>query len=111
VGPAYQDSGHVFTREDGVPYSPDYVTRAFRKAVAAADLPRMRLHDLRHTWASLALAAGVNPKVVSERLGHATVGFTLDTYSHVLPGLQKDAAERVAVAIGLQSGVPPKRRR
>jgi integrase len=58
-----------------------------------------RLHDLRHTWASLALAAGVNPKVVSERLGHATVSFTLDTYSHVMPGLQEDAAARVAALL------------
>ncbi len=95
--------GARLRREDGVPYAPDYVTRAFREAVARAGLPRIRLHDLRHTWASLALAAGVNPKVVSERLGHATVSFTLDTYSHVMPGLQEDAAERVAVAIGSQS--------
>jgi integrase len=98
-GPAYRDSGDVFCREDGVPYAPDYVTRAFREAVARAALPRIRLHDLRHTWASLALAAGVNPKVVSERLGHATVSFTLDTYSHVMPGLQEDAATRVAALI------------
>jgi hypothetical protein len=56
-------------------------------------LPRIRLHDLRHGWASLALAAGVNPKVVSERLGHATVAFPLDTYSHVAPGLQEDGRQ------------------
>jgi integrase len=100
-GPAYQDSGLVFVREDGVPYSPDYVTRAFRKAVARAGAPKIRLHDLRHTWASLALTAGINPKVVSERLGHATVSFTLDTYSHVMPGLQEDAAAKVAALIKL----------
>jgi integrase len=58
-------------------------------------------------WACLALQASVNPKVVSERLGHASVGFTLDRYSHVMPGLQEDAAERVAFAIGLQSGPHP----
>ena len=62
-------------------------------------LPRIRLHDLRHTWASLALATSVNPKVVSERLGHATVSFTLDTYSHVMAGLQEDAAARVAALL------------
>jgi len=89
----------VFCREDGTPYAPDYITRAFRDAVKRAEVPRIRLHDLRHTWASLALAASVNPKVVSERLGHATVSFTLDTYSHVLPGVQEDAAERVAALI------------
>jgi integrase len=71
----------VFCREDGVPYAPDYVTRAFREAAKAASLPRIRLHDLHHTWASLALAAGINPNVVSERLGHATVAFTLDIFS------------------------------
>jgi integrase len=98
-GAAYADGGYVFCREDGMPYSPDYVTRAFRKAVKRAGVPRIRLHDLRHTWASLALAAGVNPKVVSERLGHATVSFTLDTYSHVMPGLQEDAAARVAALL------------
>lgn len=106
-GPAYQDGDFVFCREDGVPYSPDYITRAFREAVARVGVARIRLHDLRHGWASMALQAGVNPKVVSERLGHATVAFTLDTYSHVAPGLQEDAAERVAFAIGLQSGRRP----
>ena len=56
----------------------------------------MTLHGLRHTWASLALQAGINPKVVSERLGHTTVSFTLDTYWHVMPGMKEDAAARVA---------------
>jgi integrase len=107
LGPSYQEEGYTFCRQDGVHYSPTYITRAFREAVARTDLPRIRLHDLRHSWASLALAAGINPKVVSERLGHATVGFTLDVYSHVAPGLQEDAAERVAFAIGLQSGPRP----
>jgi integrase len=67
--------------------------------VTELDLPRVTLHGLRHTWASLALQAGVNPKVVSERLGHATVAFTLDTYSHVMPGIQEDAAARVAALL------------
>ncbi len=57
-------------------------------------MPGVRLHDLRHTYASLMLQAGVHPKVVSERLGHAGVSITLDTYSHVLPGVQEEAAER-----------------
>ena len=61
----------------------------------AAGLPRVRFHDLRHTHASLLLALGVHPKVVSERLGHATVGITLDTYSHVLPTLQEEAARHL----------------
>jgi integrase len=66
------------------------------RQVAELDVTRITLHGLRHSWASLALQAGVHPKVVSERLGHATVSFTLDTYSHVMPGMQEDAAARVA---------------
>jgi len=59
-----------------------------------ARLPHIRFHDLRHTHATLLLKGGVHPKIVSERLGHANIGITLDTYSHVLPGLQERAAER-----------------
>ena len=99
LGPAYEASGYVFTWEDGRPLHPDYVSAAFRRAVARLDVQTVRLHDLRHTWASLALGAGVNPKIVSERLGHATVGFTLDVYSHVMPGLQEDAAATVAALV------------
>jgi integrase len=95
-GPGYQNSDLVFTREDGSPPHPERISVMFQSHQAAAGLPRIRLHDLRHTWASLALAAGVSPKVASERLGHASVGFTLDTYSHVIPGLQRDAAQTVA---------------
>ena len=59
-------------------------------------VPRIRVHDLRHTYATLALAAGVHPKIVSERLGHSSVAFTLDVYSHVIPVLEEEAASRVA---------------
>lgn len=59
-------------------------------------LPRITLHGLRHTWATLALRAGVHPKVVQERLGHSTIGVTLNIYSHVSVGMQRDAAEKVA---------------
>ena len=58
-------------------------------------LPRLRFHDLRHTHATVLLGAGVNVKVVSERLGHASVAFTLDTYAHVMPGMQESAAEEL----------------
>ena len=96
-GPAYQGSDDfVFCREDGSPLHPDDVSKRFSAAVAAIDMPRITLHGLRHTWASLALQAGVSPKVVSERLGHASVSFTLDVYSHVMPGMQEDAAAKVA---------------
>jgi integrase len=86
----------VFTRDDGQALHPQSVSRAFERAVAAAKLPKIRLHDLRHTHATLALAAGIHPKVVSERLGHATVSITLDTYSHAIPATQEEAAARIA---------------
>ena len=71
----------------------------FDARVKAAGVPRIRLHDLRHTHASIALAAGIHPKIVSERLGHATVSITLDTYSHSIPALQEEAAERIAALV------------
>ena len=75
---------------------PDWVSREFRLVLATTDLPRIRLNDLRHTHATLSLKAGIHPKVVSERLGHTTVGITLDLYSHVTPGIARDAADAVA---------------
>lgn len=89
----------VFCREDGTHLHPDRVTKLFKAAVASSALPRIRLHDLRHTHATLALAAGVHPKVVSERLGHASVTMTLDTYSHAIPAIDADAAAKVAALI------------
>ena len=93
---AYSDSDLVFAREDGTPIHPDSFSDAFLRHSKEAGLPRIRLHDLRHTHATLALAAGVHPKVVSERLGHASVTITLDTYSHAIPAMQETAATLVA---------------
>ena len=90
------DSGYVFTAEDGQSLNPEAVTRWFRQAVRKSMLPKIRLHDLRHTHATLALQAGIHPKVVSERLGHATVAITLDTYSHAIPAMQEEAAVLIA---------------
>ena len=84
----------VFSNPDGLPLLPNSVTHAFIKIVRRAGLHGVRFHDLRHTHASLMLRQGIHPKIVSERLGHATVGITLDTYSHVTPGLQEAAALR-----------------
>jgi integrase len=98
-GPAWTDSGLVFTREDGRPLHPREVTRAFSRHVLAAGVPIIRLHDLRHTHATLALAAGVHPKVVQERLGHANIAITLDTYSHAVPALEEAAARTVAALV------------
>jgi integrase len=77
----------------------------FLQHTRAAGLPRIRLHDVRHSYATAALAAGVPPKVVSQRLGHATIAITMDTYSHVIPGLDEQAAETVARLI-LGDGEP-----
>lgn len=99
LGAGYGDGNLVFCREDGEPIHPDRFTKVFRRHVADAGLPRIRLHDVRHTYASLALQSGAHPKVVSERLGHANVSITLDTYSHVVPSLESDLAETVAALV------------
>jgi integrase len=99
MGTGYTDRGIVFAAVDGAPWNPDSIGRAFARAVERTDLPRIRLHDLRHSHATHLLAAGTNVKVVSERLGHATVGFTLDVYGHVMPGQQADAAAAVAALV------------
>ena len=96
LGQAYQDSGLVFCRADGTPVHPDRFTQMFDKHVKDSGIPRIRLHDLRHTHATLALAAGIHPKVVSERLGHSTVAFTMDVYSHAIPSMEAEAAETIA---------------
>ncbi|MDP2932071.1 MAG: site-specific integrase, partial [Chloroflexota bacterium] len=75
----------VFCYPDGTPLPPNSVTKAFHKLAKSLGMSRMRLHDLRHTHATIMLSQGVHPKVVSERLGHSSVAITLDTYSHVLP--------------------------
>ena len=98
-GDAWIDSGYLCTKEDGQPYHPEVVSRRFRQAVKRAMLPMIRPHDLRHTHATLALQAGIHPKVVSERLGHASISITLDTYSHAIPALQEEAAGRIAELI------------
>jgi hypothetical protein len=86
----------VFPDETGRPLHPDRLRTAFERIVRRSDLPTIRFHDLRHSYATLALKTGVHTKVVSERLGHATVAITLDLYSHVTPGIDADAANVVA---------------
>jgi len=99
MGAGYVDRDLVFCRPDGAPWQPESVSQAFDRAVARADLPRIRLHDLRHSHASHLLAAGVNVKIVSERLGHGSVSFTLDVYAHVMPGQQAGAVAAVAALV------------
>jgi integrase len=95
-GSTSRHQGLVFCREDGQPLRPEYVTQHFQALAMQAGLPAIRLHDLRHTNASLALAAGIDIKVVSERLGHSTMAVTADLYTHVVPSLGRDAAKRIA---------------
>lgn len=93
---AWEDNDLVFANELGRPIEKgNLLRRSFQPLLKRAGLPHLRFHDLRHTAASLMLAEGIHPKVVQERLGHANISTTLDTYSHVLPGLQADAAERM----------------
>jgi integrase len=89
----------VFITHDGAPIHPALFTYYFRRRMLASGLRPIRLHDLRHTHATHALQAGIHPKVVSERLGHSTIAITLDTYSHVLPSMQHEAAETVAALV------------
>jgi integrase len=95
-GPQYADSGLAFTMPGGRPIHPNRFSLWFRRHASAAGLPAIRLHDMRHSYATAGLAAGVPPKVMSERLGHATVAFTLDTYTSALPAMDKSAADVVA---------------
>ncbi len=114
IGTDYHDYGLVFCQPDGKPLHGHNITQGDLRRVLALEglraelrangvpeeglpkgLPRIRFHDLRHSHATLLLQQGEHPKVVSERLGHAGVGITLDTYSHVLPGMQERAAERL----------------
>jgi integrase len=98
MGAAFVDEGWVFCQPDGQPLHPTRFQRVFHRRVEAAGLPKIRLHDLRHTWATLALRAGVNPKIVQERIGHASVAITLDLYTH-LDRDQHDAAARAVTAL------------
>jgi integrase len=87
-----QTAGWMFTDGKGEPVHPHAVSQAFERIARRAGVPVIRLHDLRHTHGTLLISAGVPVKVVSERLGHATPAFTIDTYQHVLPGMQAHAA-------------------
>lgn len=100
LGALYQDNDLVCAGPDGSPVVPHKLSDAFRAAAARVDVPKVTFHGLRHTHATILLRAGVHPKVVSERLGHSTVGITLDVYSHVLPDMQAEAAQAIDRALG-----------
>jgi integrase len=90
----------VIDRGDGEPLSPDAVSRSFYRLARALKLPGLRLHDLRHAYATTLLKADVHPKVASEGLGHSSIAFTMDTYSHVVPSMQVQAAKAIEEALG-----------
>jgi len=92
AGTRWQEWGLVFTTTIGTPLDCSTVTRAFQKTLKDIGLPRQRFHDLRHCCASLLLAQGIHPRVVMEILGHSTIGLTMNTYSHVMPAAQREAA-------------------
>lgn len=97
-GAKYTDLDLVIPASNGKPLSPRNLLRTFYLIIEKADVPKITFHDLRHTHATLLLAKGVHPKVVAERLGHADMRVTLEVYSHVLPNIQKDAAEKFGKA-------------
>ncbi|TIS75451.1 MAG: site-specific integrase, partial [Mesorhizobium sp.] len=98
----------VVAQVDGSPIQPRSLTHEWVRVLGNTALPRIRFHDLRHTHATQMLSSGVHPKVASERLGHSTIGITLDLYSHVMPGMQADAAEQVDAA--LQAAISSERK-
>src|SRR5205814_6978619 len=98
-GAGWRDHDLAFCKIDGASLHPERVSREFLRRIDRWDLPPLTLHGLRHTWATLALRAGVHPKVVQERLGHATIAITLGIYSHVTAGMQREAAETVAALL------------
>lgn len=106
LGAGYEDHDLVFARPDGSPTHPELFSSTFDRIVDRSALPRIRLHDLRHTHATLLLKAGVPIKVVSERLGHATASFTLDVYGWVLPGMQAEAAAVFSRLMAVEDETP-----
>lgn len=106
LGDRYEDRGLVFTTDTGAPIIPSNLRRrSFAPLLKRAKLPRVRFHDLRHTCATLLLAKGVHPKFVQELLGHATIAITLDTYSHVMPGMGDATARAMEDALSPTDGV------
>jgi integrase len=95
AGDGWQDTGHVFTSPIGTAADAHNLHKQFRAVLTAAGLPLVRIHDLRHSCATLLLAQGVDPRTIMQTLGHSQVSLTLNTYAHVLPSLQRDAAAKL----------------
>lgn len=99
AGKAYTNHDLIFCNDFGHPIDPRNFVRQFERLLAKAKLPKISFHDLRHSHATMLLTLNEHPKVVQERLGHSTIAMTLDTYSHVLPGLQQRATEKINDAL------------
>jgi integrase len=95
AGERWQENNLIFPSVCGTPMELRNLSRQFKYLLKRAGLPDIRFHDLRHTAATLMFQQGVHPKIVQERLGHSNISITLDTYSHVLPSLQEDAADQM----------------
>jgi integrase len=105
AGTRWKEGGLVFTSSIGTPVEPRNIDRAHRQILKLAKLPHTRIHDLRHTAATLLLSQGVHPRVVMELLGHSQIAITMNTYSHVVPALKREAAEQMDAALGLSKPV------
>jgi integrase len=99
LGPIWEDNGFVFTNHTGGWLHVNSLMYQYTNVIEAAEVPRIRFHDLRHTSATMSLAQGTHPKIVQERLGHSDIGMTLNRYSHVTPGMQREAADALDKAI------------
>jgi integrase len=99
AGRGYNNADLVFCSNIGNPIDPRNFTEQFERAIKQANLPRVRFHDMRHSHATMLLLHNVQPKIVQDRLGHSTISMTMDTYSHILPGMQEEATEKVRQAL------------
>jgi integrase len=95
-----KNQGLIFTTASGKPINPRFLIKKFKEAIREAGLPEIPFHDLRHTSATLLLSANDHPKIVQERFGHSTITLTMDQYSHVIPGMQDEAAEKLDRVLG-----------
>ena len=95
AGDSWKENDMIFPSSTGTPMDPSNLYHNFKRLLKVAGLPDVRFHDLRHTAATLMLQNGIHPKVVQERLGHSDISMTLNTYSHVMPGMQEEAAGKL----------------
>ena len=103
---AWQTEGHVFTMEDGRPLDPQYVTKLFQKIRTLGEpLPELTFHGLRHSWASLMIASGVDISIVSKLAGHSSVAITADVYAHMMKGVGQQAVDGAAALIPRKSAL------